>query len=151
MPALPRYTRRTLPADLRDMSAWPSFDFSVLSPEDLAVWNRRRAALACYLAGDPVALIEERHGYQCHQVVLFLNRCLHVMHDGRLAGFMGLVKGIRTKPPVRRRPVRSMPHLSRGGYVGALDQTFTISPSIRVALDKYLATGVDPAGNDRGG
>lgn len=150
MPALPRYTRRTLPADLRDMSAWPSFDFSVLSPEDLAVWNRRRAALACYLAGDPVSLIEERHGYQCHQVVLFLNRCLHVMHDGRLAGFMGLVKGIRTKPPVRRRPVRSMPHLSRGGYVGALDQTFTISPSIRVALDKYLATGVDPAGNDRG-
>ncbi|MBN5140940.1 MULTISPECIES: hypothetical protein [Stenotrophomonas] len=150
MAAAFRYTRRTLPAELADMEAWPPFDFSALDPEDLVVWNRRRAALACYLAGDSVAQIKGRYGYQCHQIVLFLNRCLQTMQDGRLVGCMGLVKGIRTKPNVRARPVRSMPHLSHGGYAGALEQTFSVCPSIRVALEKYLATGISPAGKDQG-
>lgn len=150
MNGTPRFTRKTLPADLRDIEAWPPFDPSALDAHDLAEWTRRRAALACYLAGEPVAQIEERFGYQCHQIVLFLNRCVHVMHDGRIAGCMGLVKGVRTKPHVRTRPVRSMPHLSRGGYAGALDLLMSARPGIRVALDQYLATGIDPLGKDRG-
>lgn len=132
------------------MEAWPPFDSSALDSDDLVVWNRRRAALASYLAGDPVAQIKERYGYQCHQIVLFLNRCLHTMHDGRPAGCLGLVKGIRTKPNVRVRPVSSMPHLSHGGYAGALEHTFAVCPDIRVALEKYLATGVSPSGKDQG-
>lgn len=132
------------------MRAWPPFDFSVLDPQALAVWNRRRAALSCYLAGDPISVIKERYGYQCHQVVSFLNRCVHVMHDGQIAGCMALVKGVRTKPHVRSRALRSMPHLSHGGYAGALDHTLSVYPRLKVALDKYLATGIGLSGNDQG-
>ncbi|WP_313231827.1 hypothetical protein [Stenotrophomonas acidaminiphila] len=150
MPAVVRYNRRTLPAELRNMEAWPQFDSTALDPEALAVWKRRRDAVIAYLGGMSVAQIQARYGYQCHQVVRYLNQCVRLMHDGSCAGWIGLVKGIRTEAHVRRRPLKSMPHLSRGGYAGALEYTFSALPGLKTALDKYLATGVDPWGEDRG-
>ncbi|MBK0012070.1 Mu transposase C-terminal domain-containing protein [Stenotrophomonas sp. S41] len=145
-----RYNRRTLPAELADTTTWPHFDVSALAPEELTVWQRRRDAVGSYLGGAAVSEIESRYGYQCHQIVLYLNRCVRLMDDGAVAGWIGLVKGIRTKPPTRSSPLKSMPQLSRGGYTGALEHLLSSYPAVRAALEKYLATGVDPWGTDQG-
>lgn len=143
MTSAPKYNRRTLPAELANIDAWPSFDSTALAPEQVEVWQRRRDAVASYLSGEPLAQIEALYGYQSHQVLLYLNRCVRLMDDGRVAGWIGLVKGVRTGATSRVSPLLSMPHLSHGGYVGALDYTLRNHPAIKLAIDKYLATGVD--------
>lgn len=103
------YTRRTLPNELADYEAWATFDATCLSTEDRALYDRRMHALRAYLDGTPTETIEHTYGIQSGEVLRYLNRCVAVMGDGRMAGWAGLIKGFRTKAPIRRSPVSTRP------------------------------------------
>lgn len=145
-----RFTRRTLPAELADYGAWPAFDSSQLSTAELALYERRMHGLIAYLNGDPTSSITSSYGLQTSELLRYLNRCVAVMDDGRLAGWTGLAKGFRTGRPIRVKPVCAMPRQSLGGYTGALAALLDLQPDVHAGLDKYLATGIDPDGRKRG-
>lgn len=144
------YNRKTLPAHLADFNTWPKFDTTCLSVDDLLTWERRRGAVCSYLSGDTIAHIERVYEYKYNEVARFLNRCVQRMDDGAIAGWIGLVKNIRLVPGERKKPVRAMVYLSRGGYAGALTNLFSKHPDIEHALNSYLVTGVSPEGKQEG-
>lgn len=145
-----RFTRKTLPAELADYGSWPAFDASQLSSAELALYERRMHGLIAYLNGDPTSSIASSYGLQTSELLRYLNRCIAVMDDGRVAGWTGLAKGFRTGKPIRVKPVCAMPRQSIGGYTGALSALFALQPDVQAGLDKYLATGIDPDGQKRG-
>ncbi|RTQ90509.1 MULTISPECIES: hypothetical protein [Stenotrophomonas] len=145
-----KFNRRTLPADLADYSEWPACETSQLDPADLALFERRKKALIAYLGGYRTAEIASRLGIERTEVLRYLNRCVAVMDDGRIAGWVGLIKGFRKQKPTRSKPVNAMPGQSFGGYTGALSALFDSQPDVQSALDNYLATGITPEGAKQG-
>ena len=150
MTAQSKFNRRTLPANLANYREWPACETNQLDPADLALFEQRRKALVAYLGGVRTAEIASQFGIERTEVLRYLNRCVAVMDDGRIAGWAGLIKGFRTQAPTRIKPVGAMPSQSFGGYTGALSALLDSQPNVHLALDKYLATGVTPDGEKRG-
>ncbi|HGM6729060.1 TPA: hypothetical protein ACKQBZ_000093 [Stenotrophomonas maltophilia] len=150
MTAQIKFNRRTLPADLANYHEWPPCETSLLDSADLALFEQRRKALVAYLGGLRTAEIASQFGIERTEVLRYLNRCVAVLGDGRIAGWAGLIKGFRTQAPTRFKPVSAMPSQSFGGYTGALSALLDSQPDVQLALDKYLATGITPGGAKRG-
>ncbi|TIL21040.1 hypothetical protein E4420_02505 [Stenotrophomonas maltophilia] len=144
------FNRRTLPADLANYDEWPACDTSQLDQANLALFERRKSALVAYLSGCTTAEISSRFGIENAEVLRYLNRCIAVMGDGRIAGWAGVLKGFRKQKPVRSKVVCAMPAQSVGGYTGALSALFSSHPDVQMALEKYLATGIAPDGVKKG-
>ncbi|MBN6150172.1 Mu transposase C-terminal domain-containing protein [Xanthomonas sp. AmX2] len=144
------FNRRTLPQELANCDEWPPCDTSQLDPADLALFERRRKGLVAYLSGRPTAEIASLFGIETSELLRYLNRCIAVMNDGRIAGWAGLLKGFRKQKPTRSKPVCAMPRQSFGGYTGALSALFVSHPNVQIALDMYLATGIGPDGAKEG-
>ncbi|KAG1092728.1 hypothetical protein G6F40_012781 [Rhizopus arrhizus] len=95
---------RTLPADLANYHEWPPCETSLLDSADLALFEQRRKALVAYLGGLRTAEIASQFGIERTEVLRYLNRCVAVLGDGRIAGWAGLIKGFRTRAPTRFKP-----------------------------------------------
>lgn len=136
----PRFTRASLPAELRRAAGWPSIDPTQLDEPDLELFERLKKGVEMYIAGGKIRDALARLNLTYEQVQRAVDRCVTTHEDGRLFGFRALLPNVRVRRYQRRKPVRAREPGSKGGYSGALCQLFQKHPDIEVGLAEYLLT-----------
>lgn len=113
-----------------DLTTWPTVADTDFDPVKRAVFEARRDAVERYVRGQSLTTIEEATGINRRQLYRSLQHALAPHCDGRLFGYRGLIKNVRTAEYTRVKAVRI--HGDRGscGASGALTQLFERYPSL---------------------
>ena len=120
-----RFDRRALPQDLKDLSIWPSVDFTHLPPIEQEAFQQRYRAICLFIENPTmtVAAIARESGVNRRHIYRLVERCLALHDDGRIFGFRALLSFIRVKPYQRtQRVAPGAPESQRGGRSGAFAQ-----------------------------
>lgn len=131
------FDRRALPVDLKDLSTWPSVDFTHLPLNERELYQQRQQAVSLFVENPamPVAAIAQESGVDRRQIYRLVDRCLSRHDDGRIFGFRALLAFKRVKAYQRIQRVASgAPKSRQGGRSGAFTQLLERYP----ALDEYL-------------
>lgn len=136
----PRFTRKSLPIELRRTAGWPGVDVTYVEARDLELFERLKKGIELYIGGghirDELAKIDLTY----EQVQRAVDRCVTTHDDGRLFGFRALLPHMRVRRYRRSKAVQTREPGSKGGYAGALCQLFQKYPDIEVRLADYLLT-----------
>jgi hypothetical protein len=136
----PRFTRKSLPVELRQASGWPGIDPTHMEAADLELFERMKKGIELYIAAGDIRDALAKLDLTYEQVQRAVDRCVTTHEDGRLFGFRALLPNMRVRRYERRKAVRAREPGSKGGYSGALCQLFKKYPEIEPALAEYLLT-----------
>ncbi|MEG3190921.1 hypothetical protein [Lysobacter sp. D1-1-M9] len=131
-----RYTRATVPMELRDTASWPSAGTSHLDVAGRLRMMRLRKITHDYLAFQPIAGQLKRTGVTHKQFLKMLNRALARSYEtGQILGWAGFLPGVLRKAYTRKVDTRgSQPP----GLAGALALCFQRVPDMKKALVRRI-------------
>ena len=136
-----RATRRTLPRELRDTTAWEDIDFAILGQDETVRAKALKEGIQKYLAFEKMGTFLSANGLTFEELLRALNRCIATHGNGKLFGWKGLLRHVRTKQYERVKPVEYTDRQSSGGFVGALGALFKQHPNIEASLESFCITG----------
>ena len=133
-----RFDRNSIPAELRDLSLWPTVDESALDENELECYCSRRDALVMFVSDPDVPLlqIEKLTGVQRREIYRIFARCILEHADGRLYGFRGAVRYLRIKRYQRIVPIPKGAAGQGIGATGAFLQLLEKYPDLQRFLNK---------------
>lgn len=127
-----RYTRATVPEELRDTSRWPAAGTSHLRADKRLRIMRLRRITRDYLEFKPIAHQLKRAGVTHKQFLKMLNRALSRHYQsGRILGWAGFLPGVLRKPYTRHADTSGA---KPPGLAGALALCFNRVPGLEKAL-----------------
>jgi putative transposase len=142
-----RLSPREIDPSLRDASAWPAVEPSMVpTARARAALERRVASVKAWLDGTR-ALSEIEREFRVRRCELYrwIQRCLQAHDDGRIWGFRALI------PHQRRAPNRPKPHVDpasapggKSGQAGQLRRLFTRFPELEELVDATLFQKTSP-------
>lgn len=131
-----RYTRATVPKELRDTTQWPSANTSHLSVAERLRIMRLRKITRDYLEFLPIALLLKQAGVTHKQFLKMLNRALSREHQtGQILGWAGFLPGVLRKPYTRTADTRGA---KPPGLAGSLCLCFKRMPEMKKALVRRI-------------
>jgi putative transposase len=142
-----RLSPREIDPSLRDASAWPAVEPSMVpTARARAALERRVASVKAWLDGTR-ALSEIEREFRVRRCELYrwIQRCLQAHDDGRIWGFRALI------PHQRRAPNQPKPHVDpasapggKSGQAGQLRRLFTRFPELEELVDATLFQKTSP-------
>jgi putative transposase len=131
-----RYTRATVPEELRDTSQWPAANTSHLNVTERLRMMRLRKITRDYLEFRPIAHQLKRACVTHKHFLKMLNRALSRDHQtGQILGWAGFLPGVLRKPYTRTADTSgAMPP----GLAGALALCFERVPDLRKSLVRRI-------------
>jgi len=126
-----------------DFETWPTPDEGALEGDSLAQYLNRKKSVRMYLQGVSAKAIRQECGIGVKQIYrLITERCLQPHKDGRIYGCRGLIKNLRIRPYIRKRPVK----VDGFGYgaVGAMSITLALNPRLKDSFDKRILASPRP-------
>lgn len=133
-----RYSRRNSPIERLNYHTWPEVCLTTLEGDTCVRFTSLRRALVRYIDGDKVKDIETDEGYSREQLIRAFDRCITLRPDGRLVGWAGLLSGVRTRAPVRAKPLSPSGRDGKAGLTGACGLFMRTHIEIKAAFDRYL-------------
>jgi hypothetical protein len=119
-----------VPPEYRDISAWPSIEFSRLEhPERIRV-ARLVKALERKLAGQSNADAAAAGQIKVRELQRIFKRCLIRHPDGRIFGLRALPSGTRVRKPRRKSAHKQFADKPSAGYAGLFRKLLDDHPSI---------------------
>ena len=140
--------RSEVPELLADPATWPGVDASALDAKWRAVYLRREEAVRAWLAGTPLAEVEQRLRVDRGTLHRLVERCLMPHADGRIQGLRALIPHSRTRP--YHRTIGSLRRVRPGGLSGAFGQLLERLPQLVRIVEREIASGrLGLSSNDR--
>jgi putative transposase len=121
-----------------DTSSWPAVDVSALSLPQRKSFARHQRAIDLFASGTPVREIERRCALNRRRLYRLLARCLSDHDDGRVYGYRGLLKHLRTNGYSRTARIDTRLLGSPGGSVGAFGQLLERYPPLAEWLRRQV-------------
>lgn len=131
-----RYTRATVPQELRDTTQWPAANTSHLSTAERLRVMRLRKITHDYLEFLPIAHQLKRAGVTHKHFLKMFNRALSRDNQiGQILGWAGFLPGVLRKPYTRTADTRGV---KPPGLAGSLTLCFQRMPSLKKALVRRI-------------
>jgi putative transposase len=131
-------TRRKIDLAAIELAQWPDVDATNLGEGAREVFEAREHMVRLYVAGVPLAAIEEGSGIGRKQLYRLMDRCLDQHEDGRLFGFRGLLRYRHTQAYRRRSPILAAKLTGQGGAAGAFSALVDAYPTLQDWLHKKV-------------
>ncbi|WP_175907314.1 hypothetical protein [Burkholderia seminalis] len=132
-----RFDRRSIPAELVDLSQWPSADDSALDEQARELFARRVRAMTLFVDGStPLQSIGRETGVRINDLYRLFERCIAPHEDGRIHGCRALLPWLHTRPYERRAPVTTA---GTDGTSGAFGQLLLRYPQIARWIERKVA------------
>jgi putative transposase len=128
-----RFDRRSIPAELADLSQWPSADDSALDEQARGLFARRVQAMTLFVdRSTPLQAIGRETGVRINDLYRLFDRCIAPHEDGRIYGCRALLPWLHTRRYERRARVTTT---GTDGTSGAFGSAAASIPGNR-ALDR---------------
>ncbi len=133
-----KITRRSIPAELSDLSDWPSVDDNALNEEGRDIFLKRSIAISLFVEEPEVSIgeITNKTGVGPGTLYRLFERCIQQHEDGRIFGFRALIYGSRVKVYTRLVSVPPGKKGTGSGTSGAFRKLLSDYPDIDEWLKK---------------
>ncbi|WCM90618.1 hypothetical protein [Acidovorax sp. NCPPB 3576] len=133
----PRYTYKTLSSEWRDCEHWPAADVTFRNDTVKDRFERMARGMRLYLQTGALRAAAEEAGCSATVLLDALNRCVQVA-DGRIVGWLGLVKGVRLREYTRTKPTSGR---HPRGKSGSFEQFLQDNQKLREKLHALIRAG----------
>ncbi|MBR8164815.1 hypothetical protein KDW98_27040 [Burkholderia vietnamiensis] len=132
-----RFDRRSIPAELADVSQWPCADDSTLDEPARLLFARRVRAMTLFVDGTTaLQAIGRETGLRINDLYRLFERCITPHEDGRIYGCRALLPWLHTRPYERRAHVTMS---GTDGASGAFGQLLLRYPEIARWIERKVA------------
>ncbi len=137
-----RFDRRSIPAELSDISQWPTADDSGLDGDARSLFARRIQAMTLFVDGSTsLRAIGSETGLRINDLYRLFERCITRHEDGRIYGCRALLPWLHTQPYERSATVKAS---GAGGASGAFAQLLQRYPDIARWIERKVAARSRP-------